>query len=60
MSRLSNKFMYSCKDIMSLYNVKKTKAYEIIDEGNYELYKKGYRTIQGRIPTQYIHKKRRK
>ena len=51
--------MYSCKDIMSLYNVKKTKAYEIIDEGNYELYKKGYRTIQGRIPTQYIHKKRR-
>lgn len=49
-----NKLMYCYKDVMEEFEVGRTKAYEIVKEARYELFKLGYRTIQGRVPAKYI------
>lgn len=46
--------MYRYADVMQVCKVGKTKAFEIINDAQYQLYKLGFRTINGRVPAKYI------
>ena len=41
-------------DVALLLNVKRSKAYSLIRECNYELQEKGYITMRGRVPKNYL------
>lgn len=51
---MKSELMYSYKDIMEVCKVGRTKAFRIVKEAGYELFKAGYRTIQGKVPAKYI------
>ena len=45
---------YTAEDIMQVLQVKKTKAYSIINDLNNELKEQGYMTIKGKVPATYF------
>lgn len=49
------RIMYTYSDVMKICKVGRTKAYEIVKEIRTDLYKSGFRTIQGRVPAKYIN-----
>lgn len=53
---MDNSF-YRCDEVMKILNVKKSKAYEVINELNKELESKGYSTIQGRVSKKYFNER---
>lgn len=51
---MKNKLMYCYTDVMETCRVGKSRAFEIINEAQYQLYKLGFRTINGKVPAKYI------
>lgn len=43
-----------CEEIMEIFGLKKSKAYQYINMVRNELIKKGYKVVKGRIPVNYI------
>lgn len=48
-------YMYDYQNVMYEYKVCRTKAYEMIRNARRELIRSGYKTIQGRIPSNFMH-----
>lgn len=48
---------YSVSDIEAMFDVSKSKAYEIIRVLNEELKEKGYLVISGKVSVAYFHKR---
>lgn len=48
-------YMYDYQNVMYEYKVGRTKAYEMIRNARRELIRSGYKTIQGRIPSNFMH-----
>ena len=49
-----NQKVLNSDDLMKLLKCKKSKAYEIIKILNLELEKKGFLTVNGKIPVSYL------
>ncbi len=49
-----NQKVLNCNDVMKILKCKKSKAYEIIKTLNCELKEKGFLTINGKIPSNYL------
>ena len=48
---------YSAQDLMTLLNCKRTKAYTVIRQLNFELEELGIKTIKGRVLKSYFDDK---
>lgn len=48
-------YMYDYQNVMYEYKVGRTKAYEMIRNSRIQLLRLGYKTIQGRVPSNYLH-----
>lgn len=46
--------MYGYSDVMKIYHVKRSKAYDLMRQTNFNLIRNGYRTVQGRVPASCI------
>lgn len=46
--------MYGYSDVMKVYHVGRSKAYDLMRKTNFNLIRNGYRTVQGRVPAKYI------
>ena len=42
------------KEIMEMFNIGKSKAYEIIHQLNHELNETGFLVVKGRVPYNYV------
>lgn len=51
---MKSKSHYYVEDIMSMFGIKESKAYQIIRSLNKELNKKGYITVAGRVSKKYF------
>lgn len=49
--------LLSVKEVMKILGVSKSKAYQIIQELNEEMKKKGYLTVRGRISKIYFYER---
>jgi hypothetical protein len=46
--------LISHKEIMDMFNIGKSKAYEIIHQLNHELEELGFLVVRGRVPYNYV------
>lgn len=53
----TQKDMSDVNDVMLLIGKSRAKAYRVIHDLNAELKKKGFMTINGRVPTKYLRKR---
>lgn len=54
---ITGKLYYTANDIVEMLGVSKATAYSIIRKLNDELEKRGYLTLQGKVPRVYFNEK---
>jgi len=54
---MNAEYYMNAKDLMEELGISRNKAYDILHEVNEELKEKGYMTIPGRAPREYLKKR---